>query len=95
VKTYDAVLAALWNTDLMGLADLGGPADEYSPEAKDIVSRINEVVSYRDAERVLKEVFAQNFGEQADGLRFDEAGRKFYKEMAEKGIIKPPVRGLA
>lgn len=51
----------LFRHDLMGLAALGAPADEYQPEAETIAPRLAEAGSVDDVSRILVEEFESWF----------------------------------
>jgi len=61
-KLVDAVTAILYETDLMGLAEMNCPPDEYRPEAEAIVAALEDGISTREKLRSLIDaVFADFF----------------------------------
>jgi hypothetical protein len=55
----------LFEADPMGLAGLGAPADEYSPEAGTIASRVVAASSEQDVLQIIYQEFQAWFGEDA------------------------------
>jgi len=61
-----AVNAVLYRDDLLGLARMGAPADEYISEARDIVRALLDPEDTRPLEQVLRETYYKWFNGQTD-----------------------------
>jgi hypothetical protein len=47
--------------DPVGLAEIGAPKDEYSPEAESLLPRLREATSQEHLRRIVHSVFLQKF----------------------------------
>ena len=64
-NTMVRLTALLFEADPMGLAAIGAPADEYSPEAGTIAPRLATAASEQDVLQIIYDEFQAWFGEDA------------------------------
>ena len=75
--------ALLFEADPMGLAAIGAPADEYSPEAGTIAPRLATVASEQDVLQIIYDEFQAWFGEDAGAEgRYKGAARAVWLAVA-------------
>lgn len=63
-QLYSELLSLFARHDPIGLVRIGAPDDEYSPEVKRILPRLEEAHSVEDLERIIHEVFVSMFDER-------------------------------
>ena len=76
--SHRELLELLARHDPMGLIKIGLPDDEYSPEARAILPRLDEANSPADLRRIVHEEFVRMFSEELAGEESD------YEKIAQE-----------
>lgn len=86
-----AVLKRIINKyDPIHLLSLGAPEDEYDPEIKSILKRLNNEQNQGEIERIITEEFNYWFGEdiiKGNELAFKKIAREIFKQIGTFHMI--------
>lgn len=72
------IIKELNRVDPIGLISMGAPRDEYNPEVKEILSKINLCKSEKDLEELMYNTFVKMFDERLAG------SREIYRKLSSR-----------